>query len=237
MSKIQRASPLVGKSSRAGSNTEKTQSRPRLLARAAVLVGITAVAYLPSLRGDFIWDDNSLITNNRLIHSPQGLYQIWFTTQPIDYWPLTNSGFWLEWRLWGANPAGFHVVNLLLHIASALLIWKILRKLSISGAYLAAVLFVVHPVNVESVAWIAQRKNTLAMVFFLISICCYLRDEDTAARDLTNEKQENRSQKIQRRKAPLALHSARAGIGSACWRLLWRCSAKVPWRSYPSCCF
>ncbi len=144
---------------------------------AAALAIVVWISYFPALRGGFIWDDNLLVAGNRLVHAPDGLYRIWFTTEPYDYWPLTNTMFWIEWRLWGTNPTGYHVVNLLLQIAAALLLWKILSKLSIPGAYLAAVLFAVHPVNVESVAWIAQGKNTLAMLFFLLSTLCYLRQE------------------------------------------------------------
>src|SRR4249920_2695253 len=146
------------------------------LAAAGVLLAATAgVVYWPALTGGFIFDDEPLLTGSALVKASDGLYRMWFTSQPIDYWPMTNSSFWLEWRLWGLQPAGYHVTNLLMHLASALLVWAILRRLAIPGALLAAALFLVHPVNVESVAWIAQRKNTLSMVFFLLSILWYLK--------------------------------------------------------------
>ncbi len=139
---------------------------------------------LPALHGGVLMDDDLLLTNNSLVKAPDGLSRIWYTTQSFDYWPLTNSSFWLEWRLWGKNPTnltGYHVTNLALHLAAVFLLWAILHKLAVPGAYLAALLFAVHPVNVQSVAWIAQRKNTLAMVFLLISIICYLKGDRTAS--------------------------------------------------------
>ena len=145
-----------------------------VLAGVALIIVLVFLAYLPSLSGGFIWDDNLLLTKNELIKSPDGLYRFWCTTQSYDYWPLTYTTFWLEWRLWGLHSTGYHVTNLILHIVESLLIWLILRKLSIPGAFLAAMIFAVHPVNVESVAWIAQRKNLMAMLFFLLSILCYL---------------------------------------------------------------
>ncbi len=140
-----------------------------------LLVVTTCMAYLPALRGGFILDDDIYVTNNRLLTAPDGLYGLWLTTEPIDYYPISNSTLWIEWRLWGLHPTGYHVTNLLLHIAAALLVWTVLRNLSIPGAYLAALLFAVHPVNIESVAWISQRKGVLAMVFFLLSILWYLK--------------------------------------------------------------
>jgi hypothetical protein len=115
----------------------------------------------------------TLVTQNALVKAADGLYRMWFTTQPLDYWPMTNSSFWLGGACWGMHASGYHVTNLLLHVGSALLLWAILRRLSIPGAWLAAFLFALHPVNVESVAWIAQRKNTLSMVFFLLSVWWY----------------------------------------------------------------
>ena len=159
--------------------------KPRLSNRTGlallVLVAAVAVAYWPSLRGDFIWDDDALITRNAVVQASDGLYRIWFTRETLDYWPITNTSFWLEWRAWGAHTLGYRVVNVGLHTINAILIWIILRRLGIPGAYLAALLFAVHPVNVESVAWIAQRKNTLSMCLFLLSILSYMRGQLPAA--------------------------------------------------------
>jgi hypothetical protein len=148
-----------------------------VLVGAAFIIVATFVAYFPSLRGGFILDDIMLLTENRLIKASDGLYRFWCTTEPTDYWPVSNSSLWLEWRLWGMQPTGYHVTNLILHIVDALLIWTILGDLLIPGAFLAALLFALHPVNVESVAWISQRKGLLAMLFFLLSILWYLKAE------------------------------------------------------------
>ncbi len=143
-----------------------------------LLVGLTAWAYYPSLGGEFLLDDKVLVTESEFVRGPNGLKRIWLSTDPPDYWPLTNTAFWLQWRAWGPNTIGYHATNVALHVAAAFLLWAILAKLAIPGAYLAALLFAVHPVNVESVAWISQLKNTLAMVFFLLSIWWYLRAEE-----------------------------------------------------------
>ena len=155
--------------------------RLRLLAGAALILLATAIAYWPVRHAGFIIDDDVLLTSSPLIKAPDGLYRFWFTAEPIDYWPLSNSSLWFEWRLWGMQPTGYHVTNVALHLASAFLLWAVLRQLSIPGAFLAAMLFAVHPMNVESVAWIAQRKSLLAMLFALSAVACYLRIERRSA--------------------------------------------------------
>ncbi len=118
-----------------------------------------------------------MVVGSKLVKASDGLWRMWFTTDALDYWPVTNSSLWLEWRLWGSNPTGYHATNILLHACSALMIWNILRRLSIRGAWVAAMLFALHPVNVQSVAWVAQRKNTLSLLLFLVSIAMFLRAE------------------------------------------------------------
>jgi tetratricopeptide (TPR) repeat protein len=139
------------------------------------LVVMTLVAYEPVWHAGFVWDDDTLLTGNAAVKSPDGLSRIWFQTD----FPLTVTSFWLEWRLWGMYAPGYHLTNILLHAAGALLFWRVLARLKIPAAWLAAACFAVHPVNVESVAWIAERKNTLALVFFTLTLLVYLRFEDT----------------------------------------------------------
>ncbi len=141
-----------------------------------VLVVLTAWAYLPAIHGDFLWDDETHLTDNIVLQA-NGLYRVWFTTDTSNYWPLTFSSYWIEHRIWGLNPTVFHVTNLVIHILCCLLIWRVLIELEIPGAWLAATVFAVHPVNVETVAWIAQRKNLLSMLFYLTALAMYFRFE------------------------------------------------------------
>ena len=107
----------------------------------------------------------------------RGLLQTWTPGTYINYWPLTFTVYRLEFEVWGLNPLGFHLVNIALHAISALLVWRILERLRIPGAMLAAAIFALHPVCVESVAWIAQLKNTLSLALALLSVLFYLRHE------------------------------------------------------------
>jgi len=139
------------------------------------LVAVTFAIYLPCLHGGKILDDEIMF--NALVQSRGGLYYIWCKAMTPDYFPLTFSSLWLEYRFWGDNMFGYHITNVALHAFSAILLWRVLRALKVPGAWLAALLFAVHPVNVESVAWVSQRKNALAMPFFLATILFYLKSK------------------------------------------------------------
>jgi len=149
----------------------------RLVWGILAICGLTLLAYWPALHGGFVWDDDHFLTKNPLIRASDGLRRFWCTTEAPDYWPVTSTSLWLEWRCWGMHAVGYHATNLLLHLSSALLLWSVLRRLRLPGAFLAALVFAIHPVNVESVAWVTQRKNLLALVFFLGSILAFIRSE------------------------------------------------------------
>jgi hypothetical protein len=143
---------------------------------ASVMVLLVVIGYIPALAGGFVWDDDNYITDNPALRSLAGLAQIWFQPHSTpQYYPLVFSTFWLEYRLWGLNPAGYHAVNVLLQAANGLLLWILLKRLGVPGAWLAAAVFAVHPVHVESVAWVTERKNVLSGLFYLGAAICLLR--------------------------------------------------------------
>lgn len=143
---------------------------------AGLLVALVVVAYLPSRNGDFIWDDDVYIVKNQLLVAPDGLRRIWFSLEsPSQYFPLVYTSFRLEFALWGLNPTGYHWTNLLLHAANTVLVWRVLAYLKIPGAWWAAAIFGIHPVQVESVAWITERKNVLMGFFYLLTLLAWLK--------------------------------------------------------------
>ncbi|HSU37977.1 MAG TPA: hypothetical protein VLJ38_00385, partial [Polyangiaceae bacterium] len=140
---------------------------------------LTLLSYLPALHGGFVWDDDSwTIRLGSLFHDSSGLGSIWLRpTAMQQYYPLSGTTFWVDYQLWGFRPFPYHWENVLLHASSALLFWRVLRRLEVQGAWLASAVFALHPVMVESVAWIAERKNVLAMVLCLAAALAYLRYE------------------------------------------------------------
>ena len=146
----------------------------RITLGAALLAAMILVAYLPAIRGGYVWDDNLLVAQNPLIAGSTNPLAIWGSHASLDYTPLTLTMFWVEWRLFAGNPAGFHLVNLALHGLAAVLVWRTLERLEIPGGWIAALLFAIHPVNAASVAWIAELKNTLSLVFYLLALRWFL---------------------------------------------------------------
>ncbi len=144
------------------------------------LVVLTFVAYWPAIQeGGFIWDDDDYVTANKTLRDLDGLKDIWTSPQATpQYYPLVHTGYWIEYRLWGLDPTGYHVTNILLHALVSVLLWRLLRWLAVPGAWLAAGLFALHPVHVESVAWITERKNVLSGVFYLAAALVYLKWAD-----------------------------------------------------------
>ncbi len=148
-------------------DTQRTVSRATVWWSAVVIVAVTLAVYFPALSAGFIWDDGAHITQPTL-RALHGLWRIWFEPGATQqYYPLLHTTFWLEHRLWGDSPLGYHLANILLHAGVACLFLAVLRRLAIPGAFLAALIFAVNPVHVESVAWITEQKNTLSAVFYL----------------------------------------------------------------------
>ncbi len=140
-----------------------------------LLASVTIFAYRPAWNGGFVWDDDDYIIKNDLLTASDGLRRIWFSLDsPSQYFPLVYTTFRIERALWGLNPSGYHWVNLLLHVANALLVWRVLARLNVPGAWLAGAIFALHPVQVESVAWITERKNVLMAFFFLLTLLAWI---------------------------------------------------------------
>ncbi len=168
------ASGGVGRGAAAWLGAFSAHDAPAALALALLVV----VSYFPALQGGFVWDD-VIFAEEPVIHSPGGLRSIWFAPADIKneghYWPLVYSSFWLEHKLWGLRPAGYHAVNIFLHLLNCLLLWRLLLRLRVPGAVLIAAVFAVRPLHVESVAWIIERKDVLSALFYLGAVLVWVR--------------------------------------------------------------
>ena len=150
-------------------------SRVAIFAGLALLGLLTVLAYQPVWHAGFIWDDDRYVTNNPLLSAPDGLWRIWFSLDaPSQYFPLSYTLLRAGHFLWGLNPAGFHWLNILLHVCNVCLVWRLLARLNVTGAWLAAAIFALHPVQVESVAWISEVKNLLMAFFCLLTLLAWI---------------------------------------------------------------
>ena len=140
---------------------------------------LVVVCYLPAmLWGGFVWDDIDFVKSEP-VRDVSGLWQIWFSPSDIEgeghYWPLVYTTFWLEHKLWGFDPTGYHIVNVLLHLTNTLLLWHLVRRLAVPGAWVVAAVFAAHPLHVESVAWVIERKDVLSGLFYLSAALAWMR--------------------------------------------------------------
>jgi len=181
-------SPRKSKRSRSGEPAQPTpraappKASTNLWLLFAGLVLLTLAVYYPVWHGGMLWDDDAHMTRADL-RSIGGLWRIWFDVGATQqYYPAVHSAFWLFSQLWGENTLGYHLVTIVLHASSAFLVALILRRLAIPGGVLAALIFAVHPVHVESVAWITELKNTLSGVCYLAAALLYLRYDESRDR-------------------------------------------------------
>jgi tetratricopeptide (TPR) repeat protein len=160
----------------------KAMSTRKAFVFSLLVVGAALTAYLPALQSAFFWDDDVFITHNPQMHSPHGLAQIWMQpTSSPHYYPLLLTVFWVLVRLFGDWAFGFHLVNVLLHAANAFLLCRLGLRIGIRYAWLGAMIFLLHPINVQSVAWVTEMKNTLSTLFMLAACLVWVgRDKEKA---------------------------------------------------------
>ncbi len=151
----------------------------------AALCLLIAIGFYPATLGGFVWDD-AAFTMVKPVQEPSGILRIWFDPRTLihegHYWPILYTLFWLEHKIWGFdNPVYYHVLNLILHAGVVVVLWRLLLRLEVGRAWVAwvaAAIFALHPLHVESVAWVIGRKDMLAALFYLASVLAYLRFMD-----------------------------------------------------------
>ena len=146
------------------------------LGRAFGLIVLVLIAYAQVCQMGFIWDDESHLTQNAVIVGRLGLKEIWTSVEAV-YYPLVLTTFWSLHKVFGLNPLPYHLLNVAIHTANAVLFWRVLLLLNVRGAWLGAALWALHPVMVQSVAWVTELKNTESCFFYLLSIQCFLKYE------------------------------------------------------------
>lgn len=152
-----------------------TLPRLQYLLQALAIVLASLWIYWPALHGDWLWDDNWYVIDNPLLHDPARLWKAWCAPGSfVEYYPIEETVQWLQWQLWHNDTFGYHVTNVLLHIISAFLVWRLLSKFGLRLAWLGGLLFAIHPVQVESVAWIVELKNTLSLPPFLLAMIFWI---------------------------------------------------------------
>jgi len=144
----------------------------------AIIVLATLWIYSPAYHGDWLWDDDQAITANPVAQGPWSFSKHWIWPDGADYWPLTGTGFWIQWHLFGMNQTGYHAVNIILHAIGALTFWRLLRVMNVPGAWLGGLVFAIHPVAVESVSWVSEFKNTLSLPLLMLAAAAYVRFDD-----------------------------------------------------------
>ncbi|MCE5230985.1 glycosyltransferase family 39 protein [bacterium] len=160
---------------------------PRFWPDLAVQAGIFLLAiaiYYPALHGAFLWDDETSIGGNPLMRQQGGFWSIWtsFGAIPLEghFWPMTYTALWLGFQLWGENAASYHMLNFVLYGAIGVQIYRLMRRLRLPGAWIGALLFTLHPVHAESVAWIISIKDLLATLFSLLTVEFFLNHMERA---------------------------------------------------------
>lgn len=153
--------------------------------RALVILLLVFAAHSPALRAGFIWDDADHLTQNPCVVGPLGFKEIW-TTQRAIYYPMVLTAFWALHKFIGLNPLPYHLLNLSMHAGSVFLLWQVLRQLNVRAAWFGALLWAVHPVTVQSVAWVTELKNTQSCFFYLLSILLFLKADSRRDTDRKN---------------------------------------------------
>ena len=187
---------------------------------ALLLIALVFVAYARVFNAGFIWDDDSHLTQNPCIVGPLGLKDIWTSTRAV-YYPLVLTTFWILHKVVGLSPSPYHILNVLMHAGSAVLLWRVLQQLNVRGAWLGAALWALHPVMVQSVAWVTELKNTQSCLFYLLSISWFLHWESCSRRPMGDGHASHSEAATGKRGEGMKLEAAEIGDPGRWWRFRW----------------